>query len=136
MARRRAARPTNPAAATFTQHPVDGVNGEDVLTACVELCHRVGAVSYETRYSDDHEPVVWMAIAMFRTGKFEVDAGRTPQLAAWRLVERLVDGGQCLHCHRVTGVTLDVGKQLAEELVCWYQYDPELKTFRRGCEGD
>jgi hypothetical protein len=22
------------------------------------------------------------------------------------------------------------------ESVCWYQWDPEMKTFRRGCEGD
>lgn len=131
-------RPTDPdaAASSVTFAPIDGVDGADVLTACVGLFPRLGASSFESRYSDDEEPVVWMALAHFPTGKFEVDAARSPQLAAWRLAERLVDGGHCMHCHRPTGITLDIGQQLAPQLVCWYQYDPELKRFRRSCEGD
>lgn len=23
----------------------------------------------------------------------------------------------------------------AAEMICWYQYDPELTTYRRACEG-
>jgi hypothetical protein len=31
---------------------------------------------------------------------------------------------------------LSRAKPLVAQVVCWYRFDPELKTFRRGCEGD
>lgn len=130
-------RPTNPdAASTFMSQPVEGVVGDDVLVACIALLPHLGASDYEGRYSEDGKPVVWMAIATFPTGAHEVAAALTPQHAAYRLLERLVDGGLCLHCHRPTSITLDLDEQLAAQVICWYQYDPELKRFRRSCEGD
>jgi hypothetical protein len=47
----------------------------------------------------------------------------------------LVDGAMCAHCGKPTGLepTLLVDMPFPEH-ICWYQYDPELKTFRRGCE--
>lgn len=111
-----------------------------LMTASIDMIHRLGSTSWQLRYQDDEEPVIWMAAAGFqRDGKevFEVDAGLSPERATFRLLERLADGGQCQHCQRPTGVTEDFeGNMPADELVCWYRYDPELKTFRRGCEGD
>lgn len=114
---------------------------ENRLMACVDLVHRTGASGFQLRYSDDEQPVVWMAIAGYANGRrvepqYEVGAALAPDRAAFRLVESLVDGGQCQHCKRPTGVDDSWGKMPFDEHVCWYQYDPEIRKFRRGCEGD
>jgi hypothetical protein len=112
---------------------------EEKLTAVVDLLGRTGARSFELRYSDAPEPVVWIAVAEYLINDkvvVECAAGNQPHIAAIRLVELLIDGGQCTHCHRLTGVTEDFDSMPLNESVCWYQWDPEMKTFRRGCEGD
>jgi hypothetical protein len=53
-----------------------------------------------------------------------------------RLCAQVVDGGRCTHCRRPTGLSEDLDAMPLDRLVCWYQWDPELATFRRGCEGD
>lgn len=124
---------------------------KDRMMACIDLVGRTGAQDFQLRFSDDEKPVVWIAVAGFkrsgaaRSGNpakraerlgYQVGAGITPDIAAFRLLEQLVDGGRCTHCQRPTGVDDDwAGEQPLDELVCWYVYDPELKKFRRGCEG-
>ena len=109
------------------------------LMALVELIGRTGAQAFQLRYSDDEQPVVWIAVAGYkrdpRNMVYEVGASTSPDRAAFRLAEALVDGGQCTHCKRPTGVDDSWDSMPLDQLVCWYQYDPELKTFRRGCEG-
>lgn len=119
----------------------DHMNPEDemILKASVELIGRTGAQGFELRYSDDKKPIVWMALAYYDAGpgKFwQVGASFDPPRAAFKLCEALIDGGTCTHCKRPTGVTLDIDSMPGEMVMCWYQLDPELKTFRRGCEGD
>lgn len=123
-------KPNNPGA-------VPQAFNEDLLIACANMLPRLGAKSIESRYSEpEHNgaPVVWLAIAELAGGRFETGAALDPARAAFRLLEHLVDGGVCTHCSRPTGITEDFAAQLVPELVCWYQFDPELKTFRRGCE--
>jgi hypothetical protein len=119
---------------------------EQRLAACVALIGATGAQEFQLRYSDDEQPVVWIAVARHRIrggrpvgGKrgrevWESAAAMDPLNAAFRLCETLVDGGQCQHCSKPTGVTLDFGAVPMRDTVCWYQYDPELEVFRRGCE--
>lgn len=104
--------------------------------ATIDLIRRTGATEFQIRYHDDEQPVVWMAVAGTKDG-WEVDAALNPLKAVWRLVERLVDGGMCRHCSRPAGVSdnWESGMPLSD-VICWYIYDPELKTFRRSCEGD
>lgn len=64
----------------------------------------------------------------------EVGAGLDPTTALYRVAETLVDGELCKHCGRPTGVELSPDGMPLDDVVCWYQYDPELATFRRGCE--
>lgn len=117
--------------------------------AAVDLLRRTGASTFEIRYTDDNEPVVWVAVSGYHTDKrgrpvatgkpnrYEAAAALTPELAIYRLADQLLDGGgQCQHCHRPTGVAHDLGDMPHSAAVCWYQYDPELATYRRGCEGD
>lgn len=107
------------------------------LIAAVEMVRRTGASNFSIRYTDDEEPVVWIAVADYGEGRCEVDASLDPLRAVLRLCERLVDGGTCTHCGRPAGLDPDALETMPmNELVCWYQYDPERQTFRRGCEGD
>jgi hypothetical protein len=107
---------------------------ERMLVAAVKLIGRTGATGWQLRYSDDEQPVIWAAVAEYQ-GRYEVAAALDPLRATLRLCERLIDGGQCTHCKRPTGFSQDVDEMPANQLACWYQWDPELATFRRGCEG-
>ena len=114
---------------------------KDRLLAALDFIRRTGARSIQIRYSDDEPPVVWFVVAEYDGRSphgaegHEVDASLSPVRAALRLCERLADGGRCAHCQRPTGLEPDsLDAMPLDELVCWYQYDPELKTFRRGCE--
>lgn len=126
------------AAENFTDDPV--------WQAGVDLLRRTGIREFQIRYSDDVLPVVWIAVArwQFEKGVPVADGGRTrwdagsaltPVKAMLRLLDHALDGGLCKHCSRPSGVTTDIDEMPMEQFICWYQFDPELKTFRRGCEG-
>lgn len=107
--------------------------------AAADLLPRLGATTLELRFSEPESPgspVVWIAIAGFQGAGPQVAAGLSPYRALYRLLEQLVDGGQCTHCKRPTGVCDDLDSLPLGTVVCWYVYDPELDTFRRGCEGE
>lgn len=124
-----------------------------MFDAAVDLVRRTGSVEFVIREVDssgevDH-PTVFVAFAMHRIGEFgrpvpdgqpgrpvwTVGAGLGPIRAVLALADDLIDGGECVHCHRPTGVTEDIAPMPASAAICWYQWDPELGTFRRGCEG-
>jgi hypothetical protein len=109
---------------------------EPRLLAGVDLLRRTGATETQIRFHDDEKPVVWLAVAVYSQGA-EAAGALDPTLAVLRLCEQVVDGGQCTHCKRPAGLDPDtLDRMPLDQLVCWYQYDPELQTFRRGCEGD
>jgi hypothetical protein len=106
------------------------------LNGGVALIRRTGAQGFQLRFSDDVEPTVWLAVATYAGDRWETAAAQTPLRAVLRLCEQLVDGGMCTHCQRPTGLepnTLDVMPM--DRHVCWFQWDPELETFRAGCGG-
>jgi hypothetical protein len=131
--------------------------GEAYMMACVDLIRRTGSTVFQLRYSDDEEPMVWMAVATYPSAlampntsglgkqlrikhKAECASALDPILAVHRLCEQLIDGGQCVHCKRATMMeenwsnpVNDVFKYLDREF-CWRVYDPELKTFTIGCQ--
>lgn len=112
---------------------------EPLFLAGVDLVQRTGAKSFAIRYQDDEEPVVWIAVAEFNEPEdaWDAGAGADPTQAVLRLLNQLVDGAMCTHCNRPTGVTEEwEGSMPFADEFCWYRYDPELKKFRRGCEGD
>jgi hypothetical protein len=98
----------------------------------VDMLGRTGADEFQIRFCDEGRPVIWMAAA--RWGKrWEAAAAMDPVLAVFRLCDEVVDGGICTHCKRPTGFAPDLDAMPLDKLVCWYQFDPELTTFRRGC---
>lgn len=113
--------------------------------AAVDMVRRTGAQSFELRYSDDQEPTVWMAIALYHRGKdgrpqakgkvnaWDVGAGQDPYMAVCRLLDQLMDGGRCVHCNRPTGFSPDADNLPLGDFVCWYQYDPSTKKIVKGC---
>jgi hypothetical protein len=107
------------------------------LLAVFDLIRRTGAKQIQIRYSDDEQPVVWFGVAVYDDTHWETASAHEPLRAMLRLAEQLVDGGMCTHCKRPTGLEPDsLDTMPVNEMICWYQFDPELKTFRRGCEGD
>lgn len=126
--------------------------------AAVDLIGRTGALGFQIRYSDEEMPVVWNAVAWYpaldgehphlndpKSGEpaiAQAGGGMTPLQAIFELCNKLIDGGLCTHCGRATAFTEDLlDTSLLDQAiipipVCWTSYDPELKTFRRGCEGD
>lgn len=112
---------------------------EKKLLAGVDMLGRTGIEAYSVRYQDDEPPTVWIAVAVYPQGTWESASGHNPTEATLRLCERLVDGGECVHCRKLTAfdadhrVTPDL--KASEAFACWYRWDPELATFRRSCEG-
>jgi hypothetical protein len=123
---------------------------DERMTEAIKLLQRVGARDFELRYSEpeaDGSPVVWIAIVGMSvhggrprgTGKINHHAtasALTPESAVFGLCDDLIDGGQCTHCDRPTGFSEGFKSMPLDAAICWYQWDPEMKTFRRGCEGD
>ena len=112
------------------------------FTAAVKLLGRTGARSFDMRWcgtGDDAEqpPIAWVALVEYSASRFECAAAPDPETAVLRLCERVIDGGECTHCHRPTGFDDGADDTLNQLLVpdfCWYMFDPELATFRRSCE--
>lgn len=97
----------------------DGGVGDPRMTAAIEMIGRTGATAFQLRYHDDEKPVVWMCVGEWRReggSVWEAAGAMTPLQAVICLLEKVCDGGTAL--------------------ICWFQYDPENQTFRRGCEGD
>lgn len=116
------------------------------FVAGVALIGRTGASEFQIRYDDEQVPVIWVALAGYKSTdeslppapgmRYECDASVDPVRAVLRLCERLIDGGECQHCHRPTIFVPDTDTSLLDQMGCVYAWDPELATFRRGCEGD
>ena len=113
-----------------------GSHTDPRLPAAVALLGRTGAQEFQLRFSpEDDEPITWTALA--RWGKtWECAASMDPLKAVFRLCDEVIDGGQCTHCKKSTGFVPDLDPMPLQQFICWYQWDPELKTFRRGCDGD
>lgn len=116
---------------------------ENKLIAAIELIGHTGSKSVQMRYSDDEAPTVWMAIAefdaphpLFKLKTYVVTAHLDQLRSVLMLAEKLIDGGTCMHCEKPSGLEPDSLETMpAGQTICWWQYDPELKKFRRGCEG-
>lgn len=118
--------------------------------ALIDMIGRTGASDYRVEHTlPANGPIAWVAVATYNGGKVHAAGGDiTPWLATQALAERLLDGGTCTHCHRPTsieawkadlndeyGVVVDVAGGIAFD-PCWQRYDPELRKYRRSCEGD
>lgn len=123
---------------------------EPRFLAAVQLLERTGATAFRIGYSseDDGPPTVWYACATWEqrvaggyrvkgTGASEAAAALDPVNAVMRLCEQVIDGAECTHCHERT-IFLDDARDAGplDLMGCVYQWDPELATFRRSCEGD
>lgn len=130
--------------------PVD--MDDDRFVAAVDLVRRTGAMEFSIRWDepDDKLPVAWCALARWRLNTegrpvgpgepfagmaVKVGAGLDPVVAVLDLAAKAIDGGQCVHCGKPAGLEERFdAPDLFGEVICWYQWDPELATFRRACE--
>lgn len=124
--------------ATCGRSPVPDEKPDPRLTAAIDMLRRTGMVEFQLRYSDDEQPVVWMAVGSWsRKGGTYIEAAGSvrPEVAVFRLCEIMMDGGTCTHCKRPSGFSEHFEEMPLDTMLCWYQYDPEREVFRRGCEG-
>lgn len=116
------------------------------IAPLADLARRGGAARWTIHHTEEGDgPVVWVAVAEMRKGMSHepilTGSGVSPYRAAHDLAERLFDGHQCAHCLRFIvlqdhDAPVDAEPMLPESVSCSYAWDPELKTYRRGCEGD
>ena len=111
--------------------------------AGVDMLRRTGVKEMRVAFSDEEQgtPIVWWAAGKWRDGAVECAAGFSPWSAILRLCEKVIDGGECAHCQRPTFFEPDLPLETAlmdfvDKAFCVYAWDPELSTFRRGCEGE
>lgn len=110
---------------------------QDRVAAVAELVGRTGAKNFEVRFSPSEQPdgqLVWLCIAEYGDGRWDAGAGRSPGRAGKRLLEQLINAGQCQFCGRTTGIVHDPPWMPDDAEVCWYQYNPALNTYQRACE--
>jgi ribosomal protein S12 methylthiotransferase accessory factor YcaO len=123
---------------------VIGVHRTERYVALVDMVRRCGARTYRIEHTvEENGPVIWVAVAETRWEKRPVvfGAGLDPVRATYALAAELVDGGTCAHCARISGIEaldadVDTEPFSGPVPICWYRFDPELRTYRRECEGD
>jgi hypothetical protein len=121
------------------------------LPAACDVLRRTGARQVQIRYSDDEQPVVWLAVVGWYIGRdgrpvaaardarrpgltYETAAAMEPLTAVFRLCDQVVDGGTCTHCGRHTGFSPNPEAMPLDELICWWIWDPEVDKFVQGCQ--
>lgn len=120
---------------------------DERMAPAIALLGKTGARDFELRFSEPEEdlggPIIWIAIATYLRTRgplvepaAECAAALEPEAAVFRLLDQVIDGGFCTHCKKTTGFDKGFGAMPLSGLVCWWQWDPETKAFRRGCEGD
>lgn len=121
---------------------------DDVTKAAIDLVGHTGAESFSLRYSEEEdEPTIWIAYAKHKHGEgYVITTGSdlSPLHSVLDLCDKLIDGGICTHCGKVTILEhnwaapalppIRMGDEIFQH--CTYKYDPELNKFRRSCEGE
>lgn len=109
-----------------------------MLTATADMVGRTGAIEFQIRYSDDEEPVLWIAYAGYKENRYGVGTATNPFTACIRLMNLLVDGGRCTHCNRMTIYWPEIVPEDSEPPLsdkdCVYYLDEKTMKFKRGCE--
>jgi hypothetical protein len=111
----------------------------DKVMAAIDLIGRTGAKWMQIRFSEDEEPVVWIAVAGYTErgvdGPMQVGAGLDAESAYMALCGALIDGGQCKHCGHRTAFADGPERGLSLGNVCRTEWDPEKKKYTQSCGG-
>jgi hypothetical protein len=132
----------------FDSLDIDSAVKDPRYVAAIDLIRRAGAREIQLRYDDVQAPIVWVATAGFsiidgkpsargKINAHQAGGGLDPLLAIFALCRACLDRqGKCTRCGRSTMFDETFDPQPLESYYCWRQWDPEMKTFRRSCEGD
>ncbi|MFB4294819.1 hypothetical protein ACBI99_44820 [Nonomuraea sp. ATR24] len=124
----------------------------DAVRAAADLVQRTGARRLEIGYLHDNVPVEhagWYAQAQYRGARITESDHPGPAEAAEALARRLLQGGQCQHCHRtvalsdqapaayVDGHLMEGRRWTADQAraagTCWWRRIGD--RWERGCDG-
>lgn len=81
-------------------------------------------------------PTVWIVVCTYPEGRYAVEADLDHLGALLKLCERITYGSVCLYCGRPAAFDPNMLELSTKGVFCWMQWDPELRVFRRSCEGD
>lgn len=121
---------------------------DERFTAAIKFLERLGAREFQMRFDDEQRPIVWVAISGYsiingkpatrgKINAHQTGCGMDPLTAMFNLMTNSLNfRGLCNHCGRNTMFDESFGEVPMADVYCWYQWDPELKLYRRGCEGD
>lgn len=117
----------------------------DKTKAAIDMMRRCGASRVDFRYSGSGEPddcdppLIWTVVAVTTVGP-RAGAAASFETAVMNCAEDVVDMSVCAHCGRPSALDADeddtINQLMTHGQICWYMYDPELRTFRRSCEGE
>lgn len=114
----------------------------------IDMLKHTGLTEFQIRYSgtnepneggedDEPNPMVWLALGHWpRFKAWKVGAAFNPLHAVYRLAESVLDGGECLKCHRVTAFVVpgeDPGLLPLMD-ACVFAWDEKDERFIRSCE--
>jgi hypothetical protein len=122
------------------------------FTGALRVLEQTGMRSFSIRWDEpeDDLPVAWVAVALWHFDPVSRRPVAEPTFGSRRVVKmgvapdpvaamidlagKAIDGGMCTHCGKMTGLeeAFDM-PDLLGEIICWYQWDPELEVFRRSC---
>lgn len=111
----------------------------DVMMAGIEMLRRSGQSDFQLGFFDDVKPIVWVVMGHWnREGREHhvPGCGLTPEQAVMDLCERVMDGGKCTHCDRVTAFHKPDEPPLPDFMtghLCYWEYHEDAKRFLRGC---
>lgn len=88
------------------------------------------------RFENSEVPAVWIAVCTYAGGRYVAEADLAYVGALLKVCERITYGSTCLHCGRPAAFDPNMLPVSTRGALCWMQWDPELKVFRRSCEGD
>lgn len=123
------------------------IRNMDAVIAVAGLCQRSGTTTFEIGHVADDDDMTditemgWWCTATFRGAKLTVEDQPTPQHAADGLAHKILDGGWCVHCEKVTTTAQTehgtyvpckrVRRLKSKQLCRWRRVG---NTWTRGCE--
>lgn len=100
--------------------------------ALFEVLGRTGAANVQVRWSDDEEPTVWLAVAVYHDARWDAAAAPNPLEALIRLAEQLIDGGMCAHCNRGTMFDPEITPKFKHPQLCVWTWRGD--RYEMGCK--
>lgn len=122
---------------TVTDGMAELPEGTDVkrIAASIDLLSHTGYTDAEIAFDDERESnKAWSARVLDPNGVEEITRGWfSPEVAIERLARRLLNGGRCAHCGRVTSIGAFIGESRNRQYDTYCIWERFGTQYVRGC---